>query len=173
MDMGVSSAEQCAQCAVNITANAPPPVLVPVDLSPSAGQVLATAGELATGLGTSLVVLHVVHDSVDNPGRYHDPSNGHHPTPLADVARKKLDSLISTQAEQKPELECLQDARVLLVEGLPPQRILEVAETECPKMIVMGSHGRHGFSRVLMGSVAEAVTRSSRVAVTIVKTPTA
>ena len=170
MDTGLTSVKECALGAV---VNVTPPILVPIDLSPSAGDVLAKAGELAAGLGTSLLVLHVVHDSIENPGQYHDSNNGNFSTPMAEVARKRLDTLIATQAEQKPDLECLQDARVVLLEGLPPQRILEMVETENPKMIVMGSRRRNGFSRILMGSVAEAVTRSSPVAVTIVKTPDA
>lgn len=127
------------------------------------------ASELATGLGSPLLVLHVVHDSADHPGQYRDPEATNYSTPMVEVAHKKLHSLVSQQAESRPEVECLKSARVLLLEGLPSQRILETAEAEHPRMIVMGKHDRNGLSRVMSGSVSEDVVRASRVSVTVVK----
>lgn len=53
--------------------------------------------------------------------------------------------------------------------GKPARAILEYAEEEGVDHIVVGSHGRSGVSRVLLGSVAETVTRRSPVPVTVVR----
>jgi nucleotide-binding universal stress UspA family protein len=59
-------------------------------------------------------------------------------------------------------------ARVEL--GDPATHILRVAKTLRPDLIVMGTHGRSGVERFWMGSVAEAVVRSSPVPVLTVRT---
>jgi nucleotide-binding universal stress UspA family protein len=53
--------------------------------------------------------------------------------------------------------------------GRPAPTIVDVAGDEDVDMIVMGSHGREGLSRILLGSVAEHVLRESPVPVTVVR----
>ncbi|MBV0923213.1 universal stress protein [Halomicroarcula limicola] len=52
--------------------------------------------------------------------------------------------------------------------GKPARAILECADDRDVDQIVMGSHGRSGIDRALLGSVAETVTRRARIPVTIV-----
>ncbi|EMA70708.1 UspA domain-containing protein [Halorubrum aidingense JCM 13560] len=52
--------------------------------------------------------------------------------------------------------------------GRPARTILEYADDHGVDQIVMGSHGRSGIDRALLGSVAETVTRRARIPVTIV-----
>lgn len=52
--------------------------------------------------------------------------------------------------------------------GKPAREILERADDHDVDQIVMGSHGRSGIDRALLGSVAERVTRRARIPVTIV-----
>jgi len=56
-----------------------------------------------------------------------------------------------------------------LVLGRPSRAILEYAEESDVDAVVMGSHGRDGIGRVLLGSVAETVVRRSPVPVTVVR----
>jgi nucleotide-binding universal stress UspA family protein len=56
-----------------------------------------------------------------------------------------------------------------LLEGSPPQEILNYASEEACDMIVMGTHGRSGVNRLLLGSVAERVVRGSPVPVLTVR----
>ncbi len=59
----------------------------------------------------------------------------------------------------------------MCVDGDPAREILRVAaENECD-LIVMGTHGRTGLERVLMGSVAEAVSRKAPCPVLTAKPP--
>ena len=52
--------------------------------------------------------------------------------------------------------------------GRPARTILEYASGHGIDQIVLGSHGRSGLDRTLLGSVAETVTRRARIPVTIV-----
>ena len=58
-----------------------------------------------------------------------------------------------------------------LREGDAAEEVLRVADDVGADLIVMGTHGRTGLGRVLMGSVAEAVLRGSRCPVLVVKGP--
>lgn len=145
------------------------PILVPVDLSSSTHELLTFAGDMATRRRRSLVLLHVV-TGADARAEASGETAAHHPTlPMTDKAREQLQRLVAEVADQHPELDVLRDARTVLISGVPAHRILEVAEREGAGMIIMGSHGRRGVSRVVNGSVAEAVARKSPVPVTIVK----
>ncbi|OPY55082.1 MAG: Universal stress protein [Methanosaeta sp. PtaU1.Bin060] len=57
----------------------------------------------------------------------------------------------------------------LMVEGNPPTEILRVAEDKKIDVIVMGSIGKTGLERFLLGSVAEKVVRTSKLPVLIVR----
>ena len=59
--------------------------------------------------------------------------------------------------------------RHLLLYGDPISQIVHAAEEQRVDMIVMGTHGRTGLTRLLMGSVAEAVVRRAACPVLIVK----
>ncbi|MCQ4332693.1 universal stress protein [Natronomonas sp. F2-12] len=61
------------------------------------------------------------------------------------------------------------DVETDVVVGRPPRTILEHAEEHDVDTIVMGSHGRDGLSRILLGSVAETVVRRASVPVTVVR----
>ncbi|QSG12561.1 Nucleotide-binding protein, UspA family [Halapricum desulfuricans] len=56
-----------------------------------------------------------------------------------------------------------------IVEGSPSRRIVQYAEDEGMDLIVMGTHGRGGIDRLLLGSVAERVVRTSSVPVLTVR----
>jgi len=56
-----------------------------------------------------------------------------------------------------------------IVEGDPRNAILDVAEETKTDLIVLGSHGRRGIQKFLIGSVAESVARHARCSVLIVR----
>ena len=60
-------------------------------------------------------------------------------------------------------------ASVLVDEGDPREVILDYAERWAADLIVVGSHGRKGMNRFLMGSVSEAVARYARCSVQVVR----
>ncbi|ADJ14782.1 universal stress protein [Halalkalicoccus jeotgali] len=56
-----------------------------------------------------------------------------------------------------------------LIEGTPSKEVVRYAEAEGCDLIVMGTHGRGGIDRLLLGSVAERVVRGSPVPVLTVR----
>ena len=141
------------------------PILVPVDFSAPTAGVLSLAGTLAACARRPLVVLHMVHDSAESAFDHARPTHSRGPVDRHAAAKGRLAPLL----EQGSQVDSLRDARTILVEGLPAARVLEVGEREGADMIVMGSHGRSGTRRLLMGSVAEHMIRHARIPVTVYK----
>ncbi len=84
------------------------------------------------------------------------------------------EELLGEAAERLRRAESIADDRGTDVEtqarvGTPAQEVLEYAETRPVDHIVIGSHGRSGVARILLGSVAEVVVRHSPVPVTVVR----
>ena len=61
------------------------------------------------------------------------------------------------------------DVRTAIESGKPSNAIVEYADEHDVDLIAIGSHGRTGASRVLLGSVAETVVRRSPVPVTVIR----
>ena len=59
-----------------------------------------------------------------------------------------------------------------LVEGDPKSQIIDIAHEWRADMIVLGSHGRSGLGRFLMGSVSQGVVRHAHCSVEIIRSPT-
>jgi nucleotide-binding universal stress UspA family protein len=64
-------------------------------------------------------------------------------------------------------------ARALLKLGVPAESIADAAAEEHADLIVVGTHGRTGLTRLVIGSVAERVVRVAHCPVLIVKPPPA
>lgn len=73
-------------------------------------------------------------------------------------------------AEMKPTVPVHQ-FKTELREGDPGTQVLEAAKADHSDLIVIATHGRTGFGRLLMGSVAEHVLRNAPCALLSVKTP--
>lgn len=92
-----------------------------------------------------------------------------------DLVREKLKQKRQEgPAELSDELttllnESAVEFRVETVAGKPAREIVEFAEDNDISQIVIGSHGRTGASRVLLGSVAQAVVRRAPTTVTVVR----
>ena len=149
------------------------PILVPVDFSSCSRNALLFAGKFASCVGAPLLVLHVVHDQNRKPGLYSNNRGRMSMRPMIDIAADMLDEFIDGVRQQDSATDALATARTLPVNGLPAQRIGEIAVRENAALIVMGTHGRSGLSRLTSGSVAGDVVMRSPVPVTVVKAPAA
>lgn len=145
------------------------PILVPVDFSVYSEAALLCAADLADMIDEPLIVLHVVHDPGEAPGYYAVKGRKKQLHRLEDVASEMLQEFMEAVIKKHPDNMALKTAQTELVTGLPVNRILEVAEKNHARMIVMGSQGRTGLSHVLLGSKAEQVVHLSPIPVTIVK----
>lgn len=143
--------------------NAPSRILVPTDFSSQAENALDYACTLAGRLDATVSLLSVV--GVPSLGV---PELG------AAMTASVIDDMIK---DNQAGLDALADARrsvakidkVLLRTGDARDMIPNVAEEIGADLIVMGTHGRRGLSRALLGSVAEYVVRVSRVPVLTVR----
>lgn len=133
-------------------------ILCPTDFGDSSEQSLRIAWQLARDRRARLTTLHVVPKAVvSHVERVSELS--------PEQARKKLwDSMRLPRAEE----ESL-DVEHRLEEGDAVQAILRVAqETRC-ELIVMGKHIRSGWSRWLLGGVAESIIQKAPCSVLVVK----
>ena len=126
-------------------------ILAAVDLTDSAGHVLAQAAELAARYQAVLHLVHVVEylpPIVVGDEPVPAINMGIDETEMAERAMVRLQEL----ASQQKLTSCEQYVEV----GTPKIEIIELAEKVGADLIVIGSHGRHGISR-LLGSTANAV----------------
>ena len=145
----------------------PRTILVPIDLADHPREVLDYAAALADKLDARLHVRHAV------------------TTPLIGA---ELPAVVTDQAmsdiiaDRRTELEMLiavhaGKARIASAEvetGEPHAVIIESAERLHADLILMGTHGRRGVSRLLLGSIAERVARTAPCPVLLVRAkPTA
>lgn len=136
-------------------------ILAPIDLSAHSRDTARIARTLARDLGARLVLLHVAPWEVVIPGEI----------PLVVDLRECRESLNALRDElDGPDLK--DEIQAVLRQGDAATEILDAAETTGCGLIVMGTHGRTGVLRLLMGSVSEAVLRRSRSPVLVIK-PTA
>ena len=145
------------------------PILVPVDFSSHSETALVSAAELAENLGNDLVILHIVHDLNEAPGYYSVKGRDKQLRRMEDVAAEMLDEFVHKMQKKHSALAALKDATTMLVVGLPVNRILESAKKIHARMIIMGSQGRTGLARAMLGSKAEQVVRLAPIPVMIVK----
>ncbi len=147
------------------------PVLAAVDFSPCSEAALLWAARAAECFDAPLIVLHVIHDPEAAPGYYARADAAGYALAMEEVAKQMLEEFMARVRKENPTLPALAAARSEHVAGLPATRILEVAEKEDARLIVVGSQGRTGLSRLLLGSKAERVVQLSTRPVTIVKAP--
>jgi nucleotide-binding universal stress UspA family protein len=141
-------------------------ILCPVDFSESSVIACDYAQLLAWHYHAKLYLQHAV-DFILPPYAYYAPASY-----LADTlqelradAQKELEKFVKTHARNGVQPECL------VHEGDAMYAILTFAEEQMVDLIVMGTHGRKGFDRATLGSVADKVLRKARCPVLVVRKP--
>lgn len=137
-------------------------ILVPVDFEGPSQDALEVATDLALTFGAMLTIVH----AWDLP-LYSYAEMASFPPDVATViegaATKSLAKMAALVIKRVPKAESV------LAKGPAALAILEAAARQNADLIVMGTHGRHGVSRILLGSVAEKVVRSSPVPVLTIR----
>jgi nucleotide-binding universal stress UspA family protein len=144
-------------------------ILVPVDGSRTAEAGLKTALRMVRDEKAELVLLHVVDENVlvlsdEYAGA---PYLDRLMADMRSGGRKIIDKAQATAKKQGVT------ARTVLVESIGPRRVADIIVQQARKLradaIVIGTHGRRGLSRMVMGSDAEEVVRASPVPVVLVR----
>jgi universal stress protein A len=134
----------------------PKQILVPTDFSPSAWKALEDAAAIADTWGAWLDLLYVWEfPSLAVPaelGGYGIPS------PAIEKASAEAQCLMEELlCEARAKGFAIRHAKAM--PGNPHRMIVEAAKAGSYDLIVIGSHGRRGLARVMLGSVAEQVVR--------------
>ena len=125
-------------------------ILVPTDFSTASDAVFPHAEALAKQKSASLLILHV-----EEPPLAYGGGELYYglPEPNSERILKMLEGV-------RPADQTVAFTHRLAM-GDPAGEIVRIAGEEGAEMIVLGTHGRTGVTRLLMGSVAEAIVRRS------------
>lgn len=127
-------------------------ILVPTDFSAGSERAWAEARRLAVRLGAELVLVHVL---VETPLYSEGPFTMKRARGVFDAARAWT---VKTLGEWTAAAAGI-SARWVLRTGVPYKEIVRAAARERADLIVIGTHGRGGLDRALLGSVADRVIR--------------
>lgn len=143
--------------------NAPKLILVPTDFSAPSAQALRYGAALAERFSAHLLVIYA--DTFVPPVDFTISAAGVFDMPLEELveaAREQLQAFVEANLSRAVPY----DVRVLI--GTPIDAIVTQASETGADLIVMGTHGRTGLRRLLVGSVTEAVMRLAPVPVIVV-----
>jgi nucleotide-binding universal stress UspA family protein len=128
-------------------------LLVPTDFSETAADAEAQAVALARALDAEIVLLHV---AVETP-LYNEGPLGVDTREVYEAQRQWADQTLEKRAATMRGQGVT--TRWLRRAGVAFREIVEIAAAERADLIVMGTHGRSGLNRLLLGSVADRVIR--------------
>jgi nucleotide-binding universal stress UspA family protein len=134
-------------------------IVVAVDLSPVSESLVRFAAEMASKMSGDLVVVHAygpddAATAQEEAGLFLDRYIEH--------LRGEVNYLLTKAGAARSR------ARIDITEGNPIDVVLTAALRDHADLIVMGTHGRTGLSRLLVGSVAEGVLRRAPCPVAVV-----
>jgi nucleotide-binding universal stress UspA family protein len=141
-------------------------ILCPVDFSEYSSKACDYAQSLAQHYGAKLLLQHVVQPLTSIYPSYAFP----------DSLNEVFWNLETRAGEQLSEFVSARPSDGFKTErfvhmGTVPDCILAFADSQQADLIVMGTHGRHGFDHLTMGSVAEKVLRKAHCPVLVVRKP--
>lgn len=140
-------------------------ILVPVDFTETSDRALDYAVELARKFEASITVLHAYQIPVYGfpDGAY--ITTAEVATQLSTAAQGRLDSIVdSRKVTGVPMASILRD-------GVAWEEVNSVAQEIKADLIIIGTHGRRGLARALLGSVAENVIRTAKIPVLVIHGP--
>ncbi|RME76080.1 MAG: universal stress protein, partial [Planctomycetota bacterium] len=139
-------------------------ILVPIDFSPTARRALEAAAQLARLAGGKLYVLHVL----DTRGLEVAASEGFFEyVNVVDAMRRGAEQELRALVDELQLGEVV--AKCVVDEGTPTSAIRRAIDDHGVGLVVMGTHGRSGVVRWLLGSVAEKTVRTAPCPVLVVK----
>jgi len=136
-------------------------ILVAHDGSKSSDKALKTAVEIAVQFGSTLTVLSVI------PELYL--------TELDDIDRRRIMEALTDETNKAMEKVRTSlsakslDAKTIIRQGVAAEKILETAKKMKIDLLVVGSHGRHGAKKFLLGSVSTKIIDHAACPVLVVK----
>ncbi len=138
-------------------------ILLTSDLSDESERAFAPVAELARMMGASITLFHVVYDVAVAPhGAPLAPPV--HPPDIQEQVEEARQALARHRAKLPEDLAV--DVDVLSADNVA-RAVADYAQEHGHDLIALSTHGRTGFRRLVLGSVAEAVIRHSHVPVLV------
>lgn len=143
-------------------------ILVPLDGSERAERAVPVAARIARATGGTVVLLQVANLIFE-----YGPYLGQGPVITTDVVEQELESakIYLTTVAGSAALEGVK-TEIETMPGMEAQTILTYAQLRKADIIVMCSHGRSGFKRWALGSVAQKIVRHSSIPVLVLRKDT-
>ena len=144
-------------------------ILVPIDGSPTSELGLKEAIRIARATRASLRLIHVIDEL---SFAFTADAYSYRAGELLDLVRKNGAKVLEAALEKAKAAEV--EADTVLYENLDrtvKQRVLDEALAWKADLIVIGTHGRRGPSRLVLGSSAEGIMRGAAVPVLLVRAP--
>ena len=138
-------------------------ILVPTDGSEHAVRAEEEAIYIAEKTGAELIGLSTVENNFVKGLPLNDEVYE-----LNNILKENTKNNVDNFEELVHEKASSVSVRSIIKEGTPANAILETAEEEDVDLIVIGSSGKSGFDRFLMGSVADKVSKSAKCSVLVV-----
>jgi nucleotide-binding universal stress UspA family protein len=139
-------------------------IICPTDFSDPSNLALENAIELAEHFSSELLLVHVL-----APLSVAPTMTGHSAISFSEIMnemRTSTDNLLNHMVENKIPGHI--KAQTRLLEGVPAEEISHCAKEENVDLIVISSHGKSGWKRLMFGSVTDKVMRIARCPVLIV-----
>lgn len=140
-------------------------ILVPLDGSARAERALPVAAHIAKTRNATVTLLRVVSELAD-VGGYMIPSVA---TDQGVIEREEFEARDYLNALAKSHMLHGVKVETRVDFGLPAQVILDIVKTEGIDGVIIGSHGRTGLSRWVLGSVAQPIVRNSTAPVLLLR----
>jgi nucleotide-binding universal stress UspA family protein len=143
-------------------------IMVPVDGSDTSNRALAVAIDLAHAFGASLRLVHGIEQASHWTG--YDSIGGGYAAGMLDAARKAGDSLLANGLAQAHAAGV--PAEAMLFDRMGERlgtMVANAAKLWEADLIVVGTHGRRGLGRVLMGSGAEQIIRLAPIPTLVIR----
>lgn len=144
-------------------------ILVAIDGSPVAAQALEQGLVLAKALGSAVTIVHVAEVVPRVGGNYGAVVTGTQATLAAMVEAKPADNKLLNKALDAANAAGVEAAATLIGHRSPAEGIIEAAETVDADLIVMGTNGRRGLGRMILGSQASKVLQNAEVPVLVAR----
>jgi nucleotide-binding universal stress UspA family protein len=138
-------------------------ILIAIDGSPLSVKVAEWGYALSQKLNANAALVHIINtDMIMGTGETYVS-----PQQIIDELKREGKELMNKTIQHLGNEKILE----FLAEGNPQEEILKTAQEWGAGFIVIGTHGRTGIKRLLMGSVAENVLRHSKCPVFIIPSP--
>jgi nucleotide-binding universal stress UspA family protein len=147
-------------------------ILIAIDYNSTAQDVAEAGHSLARSMNAEVTLLHVVADYTYYSSLDYSPILGF--DSFSNLGTLQNDTITELKTAAEDYLKAIKNhlgdssVETLVKEGDTGDAILEAAAEIKPDVIVMGTHGRRGLEKILLGSVAEKVLRHSTVPMYII-----